>query len=94
MSRPTWPTRAADLPGLRVRTRRRMRTGVLSIPAGKVATIAMQGPGFVVLESAPCDCCGVTVRVRLRYGRWSSRAGEGAVALARDLELLEAGEGA
>lgn len=48
--------------GLTVRTLRRMRNGVTDIPAGTLATVTYARAGLT-LETEPCKCCGVSIRI-------------------------------
>jgi hypothetical protein len=53
-----------DLRGRKIRTTCPMRTSVMKIPRGTVATIYGAWRGMVHFETEPCKKCGVVVSVR------------------------------
>jgi hypothetical protein len=60
---PGWPRLQRDWVGLRVKLKRRLWSGLMTIPAGTVCTVVETTIGRCRLTTDACPACGVAVHI-------------------------------
>ena len=60
---PKLPRLKRDWVGRTVRTKRELRNGMMSIPAGTIAEVTYNRAGLE-LSTQPCDSCGVRIFIK------------------------------
>lgn len=57
----SWPKRLMDLGVARCRTKRELKNGYMTLPAGSLGFVQSHGNGWhlLIFTGDPCSCCGV-----------------------------------